>query len=157
MIDHKLLKKIAKERVKQKIVTEDQLEDFLSIWWSRKYNLPSNHHLFLDRTMEEHMLDFYTHQLLDAPEADDDSATTVEELEELDEWYKEELGDEYSDEYDYFIDPIEAQGKSEAQLNRMVLEGAKSMELEEGSMGASVKPKQTVLEDDEIDEDFTNG
>lgn len=31
----------------------------LARWWSRKYKLPSNHELFLERTEFEHLVEFY--------------------------------------------------------------------------------------------------
>ena len=35
------------------------MQESLSRWWVRKYKLPSNHELFQDRTIFEHLVDFY--------------------------------------------------------------------------------------------------
>lgn len=105
MIDLDKLEAIARSRAHLKVKTVDDLKLFLEIWWSRKYNLPPNHHLFQERTLEEHYIDFATNRFLDDPEEMDAQTPTAEELEDNEEWYKEKLGDQYREEYDYLIPP----------------------------------------------------
>jgi hypothetical protein len=130
MIDHKWLKELARIRVKNKTETIDDLEVFLGIWWSRKYNMPSNHPLFLDRTIEEHLLDYYTHQLLDSPESEN-TTQTVQELEELDEWYKKEMGEDFHEEYDYLVPPIEVEENNIKTKNNNLEEEKQEEDFEE--------------------------
>lgn len=134
MIDHKWIKELAKIRVKQKVDNDEDLEVFLGIWWSRKYSLPSNHALFLDRTLEEHLLDYYTNDMLDNPSKEE---TTIAELDEDEEWYKKEMGEDYHEEYDFLI-PV----GSKETVNGV-------MEKEKMSLNNEEQP---VMED--IEEDF---
>lgn len=49
--------------------------EFLSIWWTQKYNLPSNHELFQERTvldlMTEYYVDLYREKPLEAHRNED--------------------------------------------------------------------------------------
>jgi hypothetical protein len=41
-------------------------------WWSRKYNLPANHPLFLERSVQEHLLEVEENLLLTRDELEAD-------------------------------------------------------------------------------------
>lgn len=54
------LKNIAYLNVDGEVETLDDLERFLKIWWSNKYNLPPNHNLLMDLTLEEILIQYYS-------------------------------------------------------------------------------------------------
>ena len=95
------LKAIALNKYKTPVQSEEDLIDFLKMWWSNKYNLPDNHPLFLDKTVEEHVIDYYMDRFYKNP--DEANAKTVEELAEEDAKLKAEYGDDFVD--DYYIPP----------------------------------------------------
>jgi len=138
MINLVELKNLAKKIVNKEVETERDLITFLNIWWSKKYGLPGNHSLFWSRTLEEHMLDFYVEKVLNEDKTEVTEEQTLEELEEDEKWYKEKLGDEYREEYDYLLPPTpEELKKYDAQIQK-------------------VKEEQKNKED-EIEEDFDLG
>lgn len=55
-------REIAKARFKN-----PSLLDQLARWWSQKYNLPSNHELFLSRTPAEHLIEYHLDVLYAKP------------------------------------------------------------------------------------------
>ena len=100
-IDIKKLKQIAKNKVNREIENTDDLIEFLSTWWSNKYQLPSNHPLFLAKTLEELVVDYYVDKFISDPKSiDEEERKKAEE-----DWLKKEMGDEYHEEYDYLVDP----------------------------------------------------
>lgn len=89
------IEKIAKNRAKSEISSFDDVVTFLSIWFTEKFKLPPNHPLFLERTVEEWLLDYYTDKELNS------SQDKIERDENFEEWLKDEMGDEYHKDYDY--------------------------------------------------------
>jgi hypothetical protein len=119
MIDLDVLEKIAKERISRAIKTEDDLIDMLRVWWSNKFKLPDNHPLFLSKTLEEHTIDYFTDKLLNNPP--DTSKASKEQLEADDQRMKEEMGDEFHEDYDYLVPPTETElGNQELSQEEMV-------------------------------------
>jgi hypothetical protein len=106
-IDMLALRDLALRQYKKRVVTEEDLLNFLQLWWSNKYNLPSNHPLFLDRTMEEHIIDYYLDDFKKDPEST--KIQTLEELEADEAELKKELGEDFSEEYDYYLPPNEGE------------------------------------------------
>ena len=102
-----VLREIAKTQVKNKVETEEDLTIFLKIWWSQKYNLPDNHPLLMDRTLEELVIDYYKNEFMENPEKINEM--TLAEQEAYEEKLKEEMGDAYKEEYDYLIPPDASQ------------------------------------------------
>jgi len=103
MIDIDVLKEIAKAQVKNKVETEEDLEIFLKMWWSQKYEEPDNHPLLMAKTLEELVIDYYKNDFLDNPEKMNEM--TLAEQEEYEEKLKKEMGNSYKEEYDYLIPP----------------------------------------------------
>lgn len=159
MINFKALKKIAKNRVDNVASTEEELEEFLAIWWSRKYGLPSNHPLFLSRVLEEHLIDYYVNDFLDKPEESEE--VTLEEQEEYEEWVKEQMGEDYDEDegYAYLIDP-DSDETFESYQHKQVLDN-----IRENTLGANIQLDDEDGEEkdtshhikslDEIDDDFS--
>jgi len=104
-IDMFLLRDIALRRFKKPVQTEEDLINFIKLWWTNKYNLPDNHSLFLDRTLEEHVIDYYLDKFSKNP--DEAALQTKEELEADEAKLKAEMGEDYKEEYDYFMGPDE--------------------------------------------------
>lgn len=100
-LDLSVLKMIAKNRVQKEIQTVDDLVYFLSIWWSEKYKLPCNHQLFLEKTIEELVIDYYIDKFISDPQ----SMNEEEKVQDDEDWYKEQMGEEYKEQYDYLLDP----------------------------------------------------
>ena len=118
-IDFNKLREIAKNRMTMEPSTYDELIEWLKIWWSSTYNLPDNHPLFLDKTIEEHMIDFYIKKFQNDPKelekkTDDELKSEQDEYEE---WLKKEMGDAYTDKDSYLIDP-----KFESNKKQEILE-----------------------------------
>lgn len=128
------LKDIALARYKTPIQSEEDLISFLGMWWSNKYNLPDNHPLFLEKTLEEHVIDYYMDRFYKNPE--EASAPTLEELKAEEEALKVEMGDEYREEYDYFMPPTEeeqAKGSGETSISKLEEEFDERFDTEEGN------------------------
>jgi len=102
-IDFEKLKEIAKTRMEMEPSNELELIEWLKVWWSSTYNLPDNHPLFVNRTIEEHMIDFYIKKFQSNPdELNEDSKKSKDEYEE---WLKKEMGEDYHNEDDFLVDP----------------------------------------------------
>lgn len=109
MIDVAILKEIARNRIQRQIKTEEDLIDMLRVWWSNKFSKPDNHPLFLAKTLEEHMIDYFTDKFINNP--DELKKPSAKQLEEREAKIKEEMGDEYREEYDYLDAPTPEQLK----------------------------------------------
>jgi hypothetical protein len=57
-LSEKPLTEIAQSAARQ-IFRTPTLQQALERWWVKKYRLPSNHDLFVDRTLYDHLIDFY--------------------------------------------------------------------------------------------------
>ncbi|CAK0749569.1 hypothetical protein CCP1ISM_330005 [Azospirillaceae bacterium] len=133
-IDMFKLKNIALARYKDPIQTEEDLISFLGIWWSNKYNMPDNHPLFLEKTLEEHVIDYYMDRFHKNP--DEANAPTVEELKAEEDQLREEMGEDFREEYDYFLPPTTEEqegGSSETSINKLEDEFEERFDTEEGN------------------------
>ena len=105
------LKLIAYERVARTEVPYEDLEDMLKIWWSNKYNLPKNHPLLLDCTLEELLIDYFTDLFSkDKKEMESFQSEIYKISADIlpavsggkglsdEEWFKKVMGDEYTPE-----------------------------------------------------------
>ena len=110
MINIQILKEIARNRVRLDVKTENDLIEFLKVWWSNKYTLPDNHPLFLSKTLEEHVIDYYIDKFVSNPESMNE--VSQREIEQDEEKLKEVMGDEYHEEYDYLVPPTSAEMKA---------------------------------------------
>jgi len=124
-IDLGALKAIAKAKVEKKVQTEDDMREFIKIWWARQYNLPDNHPLFLNRTLEEHIIDFFVNDYMDDPEKL--SEMTLEDQETYEEQLKREMGSDYKEKYDYLIPPDSTQ-EEEKRIESQVVDEDEEME-----------------------------
>jgi len=123
-MDLRRLKEIAKEQYQKTVSNELELIDFLGVWFSQKFKLPDNHPLFLDRTLEEWMVEYYKDQLANGREE------LVSEEENRDEWenyLKKEMGDDYREEDDYLTQP----SPEDLRRAKIIQAGKKDRELEE--------------------------
>lgn len=123
------IKRIAFYRAKRENIPYDELEDFIKDWWSDKFNLPNNHPLLLQKTLEELMIEYYTDVFKKIPEE-----ARKFELEDLgqvklslsseeqddEEWFKKMLGDDY-------VSPdlpiVESKGEEESSLEAKTEDG----------------------------------
>ena len=105
MVNISVLKKIAKNRTAVEVNGEDDLVIFLRGWWSEKFNLPDNHPLFWDKTLEEHVIDFYYDRYLNGGLLDQEKQEQQKIADE--QWLKEQMGEDYTEECDYFKPPTE--------------------------------------------------
>jgi len=96
------LRKIAKETVQKEVTDEIELAEFLGGWFSKRYNLPDNHPLFLEKTLEELVIDYYKDQFLSGKEA---LVTEEEKSDEYEKELEEVMGDEYHTKPDYLYPP----------------------------------------------------
>jgi len=115
-IDIDALKEIAKSRVEKGVGNQEELTEFIKIWWSRRYNLPDNHPLFLNKRLEEHVIDYFVNDFMDNPEKLKEM--TIEEQEAYEEELKKKMGDSYKEEYDYLIPP-DATQEEKTKLNAL--------------------------------------
>lgn len=93
------LKRIAYNQVRKEPENLEELERFLKDWWSAKFNLPDNHPLLLDKTLEELIVMYYKDVFRDK-----DSETTKQYEEEEgiikgkqredEEWFRVQMGKE---------------------------------------------------------------
>lgn len=99
------LKELTRFSLKKEIQNEEDLIEVLKNWWVKRFNLPDNHPLFLDKTLEELVIDYYKDRFLNNPA--ELTAQTAEEVEEEDKKMKEEYGDDFEEAH--FIPPSTAE------------------------------------------------
>jgi len=131
------LKLIAYEKVARKEVPFEDLEDMLKIWWSNKYNLPKNHPLLLDSTLEELLIDYFVDVFSkDKKEIENfevemrklhpDAIPDIESKGLSDEeWFKKVMGDEYTEQEAHSLAYGSDLKKLENQENSSKSEGKK--------------------------------
>ncbi len=92
------IKEIAYSQFAHKTLNNSEdLIIFLKNWWVQKYNLPANHQLLLNQTIEELLIEYY----FDVFKNDKDELAKYEKerhggvMIEDEEWFKQELGEEY--------------------------------------------------------------
>lgn len=95
----KNLKRIAHNNVNKKVETLDDLQEYLIRWWSLKYNLPSNHPLLLNKTLEELIIDFFEDDFKENPQKMKEFELKEKgQYVDDEEWFKKQMEDEYTKE-----------------------------------------------------------
>lgn len=94
------LKKIARYKVRRQDVTHEEFEDYLKIWWSEKYNLPPNHPLLLQLTIEELIIEYYRDIFAKDPKELEafEAEIGIVDPKSDEAWFKKHMGDEYTTE-----------------------------------------------------------
>ena len=103
-----VLKKIAFNNLKKKIVTKSDFYDAVGIWWRKKYNLPDTDHRYLDKYEEDMVIEYFEDQFLEDKQAMiafEKGFNSPEEMEK--EELKKIMGDDYTEEVSYFENPPE--------------------------------------------------
>jgi len=87
------IQRIAYNQLRKDPTTLEELEQFLKDWWSDKYNLPDNHPLLLEKTLEELMIMYYKDVYKDK---DSQALKQFEEEEGIkksdEDWFKKQMG-----------------------------------------------------------------
>lgn len=98
------LKRIAFYKIKRTAIPFDELTDFIRDWWSKKYTLPNNHPLLLDKTLEELLIEYYEDYYINnedelttlAKELGENSPIANIDLDATEEWFKRVMKNQYS-------------------------------------------------------------
>lgn len=90
-------------------------------WWRQTYKLPSNHELFLNRTIEEHLVDMYEHLFIEKPiemhrQLDGEVQFTETGDPMIDKW-EQELADGYTPDLSEVFSPEEMVKLKRARAN----------------------------------------
>lgn len=98
------IKRIARNQVrKSKNLTVADFEVLAKRWWSEKYNLPINHPLLLELTLEELFLEYWIDVFSKDPKELEKFENELNLLAEDSDlaWFKEMLGDQFKEEEDF--------------------------------------------------------
>ena len=96
------IKRIAKHKAQRVSVSYAELEEYLKEWWSEKYNLPDNHPLLLQKTLEELIIEYWTDVFKKHPEELRKFENEINEKskphvsDEDEEWFKKVMKDDYN-------------------------------------------------------------
>ena len=92
------LKRIAYFNITNTRISGSEIDSYLSRWWAKKYNRPTNDPLLLSRTTEDLLVEFYQ----DVFELDKDEYQNFEIEEGIsnaisdEDWFKKHMKDEYT-------------------------------------------------------------
>lgn len=98
------LKRIARYKVTINSANgEDEMAEFLMDWWSEKYNLPNNHPLLLQKTLEELVVEYYVDVFKKNPDelSKFEKDLGVAKEDEDEKWFKKMMGEQYTSEPAY--------------------------------------------------------